>query len=224
METAAILLRWTNIKLRTRFVFLFSTAFSVEKETNQKKNRRSAIQGMLFCEAPPLRSANGRTERPQRCSHHCDGPLSPGTPSCSAQLTCYCLFSLKKCQSVHSQVCCSSSCFCCFLPPTLPDFPCRLPWDQSDAAGRIWIFQVQREDCISHHLRSEHKLVPPLAQTHFAGPPGALRHKPGPPVWERGSAPLFSLSSTHSFYGIWTKNNLNRARRVGIKPLLILKG
>lgn len=36
----------------------------------------------------------------------------------AAQPTCDCLFSLKKCQSVRSQVCCSSSCFCCFQPPT----------------------------------------------------------------------------------------------------------
>lgn len=104
-----------------------------------QSGKRGVHCGGLVSEAPPLRSVSGRGGRLHRCSHHCDGPVSPETTSCSnaTQLTCDCLFSLKKCQSVRSQVCCSSSCFCCFLPPTLSVFPCRLQQDQSDAAGRI---------------------------------------------------------------------------------------
>lgn len=87
---------------------LFSCFFQSGKE------ECTAGGGTRFCEASPLRSV-----RLHGCSHHHNGPLSPETTSWSdaAQLTCDCLFSLKKCQSVRSQVCCSSSCFCCFTPP-----------------------------------------------------------------------------------------------------------
>lgn len=163
-----------------------------------------------FCEASPLRSVSGRGERLQRCSHHRNGPLSPATTSWSdaTQLTCDCLFSLKKCQSVRSQVCYSSSCFCCFLPPpTLSVFPCRLQRDQSDAAGRIWIFQVWREGCVSHHLCSAERQVPPLAQTQLVGPlgPGDI-NRGHLSEREREHSFTLLLSITLSFYSIWTKN------------------
>lgn len=164
------------------------------------------LQGTYSSEAPPSRSVDGRTERLGRRGRRHAGPLSPGTTT--TQLTCDCLFSLKKCQSVRSQVCCSSFLFLLFSPPLLvllppppthPDFPCQLQRDQSDAARRIWIFQVQREDL---------HFTPPAwrAQTGpsscsdslcWAPPGGPRRHKPGPPVWERervGSAALSSLS------------------------------
>lgn len=84
-----------------------------------KWERRAHRRGTRLCEASPVRSVQLR-----RCSRHHDGPLIPGTASQSnaALLTCDCLFSLKKCQSVRTQVCCSSSCFCCFLPPLHPPF------------------------------------------------------------------------------------------------------
>lgn len=83
--------------------------------------------GCCFSETSPLRSVSGRGGRGRLrwCSHRRGGPLSPATTSCShaTRLTCNCLFSLKKCQSVRSQVYCSSSCFCCFSPLLSPFSP-----------------------------------------------------------------------------------------------------
>lgn len=116
----------------------------------------------------------------------------------ATQITCDCLFSLKKCQSVRSQVCCSSSCFCCFLPPTLSIFPCWLQEDQSAAAGRIWIFQVRREGCVSHHLCRAERLVPPLSlRLSSSGPWGPATWTRATCLRDRGSfllPPLPSLS------------------------------
>lgn len=97
------------------------------------------------------------------------------------RITCHCLFSLKKCQSVCFSgvllfpVVCAVS-----LPPAAPLLIAK--GDQRHAAGRAWIFQVSRAPAFSRHLRDTEPSPTPRNYLISGGPLRAQRHQPEPPV------------------------------------------
>lgn len=161
---------------------------------------------------------------PQRQSQDDGGPLLPETTSRrdATQLTYHCLFPLKKCQSVVSQVSCSSSCFSWFFFSTLFVFPCWLLWDQRHTEYfRYGEKTAVHTTCVV--LRDGFLL---WIRLRLSEAPGAWRHEPGPPVWEKWGTFLYSPPPPPSsfisislvfcccfFFLIWTKNKF----RVGNK-------
>lgn len=136
------------------------------------------------------------------------------------RITCHCLFSLKKCQSVcFSGVLLFSCCLCCFSSSRRSPVDCKgrsKPsfWRNVNISG-------ERSDCASHHLCDTEPGPTPRNYLISGGPLRARRHQPEPPV--RAENSLIPTQCTHMcdrkrYSSSETKINVSRAPRLGIWP------
>lgn len=161
-------------------------------------NWKSAAGGEL---APVKLHHRGQLvgEAPKMQPHHRDGPLSPET-TCSSRCNTANLaivYSLLRNVNLFALRCAALPLVFVVFSPLLPPFSLvdcseikATPLEESE------YFRCGERGCVSHHLCSAERRVPPLAQTRLAGPLGPGDINQGH-LSERGNAPLPSFSPSH---------------------------
>lgn len=138
-------------------------------------------------------------EAPRMQPHHRDGPLSPETTSGSRCNTANLaiVYSLLRNVNLFALRCAALPLVFVVFSPLLSPFSLvdcseikATPLEESE------YFRCGERGCVSHHLCSAERQVPPLAQTRLAGPLGPGDINQGH-LSERGNAPLPSFSPSH---------------------------